>query len=163
MVAPGDHYLITPITDIIPSRNAAGKRGTSPYFDEGMERVVALFQADDAKQQIDASVDSVIFEDGRLIGDDSVDRVAKINARMRAERDLVAGLQTLSGTDLQQRLFSEVKATSENRDYAKFKTRAANYILRVLNNRGEPAALEAVRQLSGVKWFANSEGVRKVE
>ena len=90
-----------------------------------------------------------------LIGPDKFNRVAKINARIKAEGDLISDLQTLHGSGLKQQLLAEVQTTSEDRNYARFKIRAAGYLLRVLNSRGEPAALETIRQLADVKCFSN--------
>jgi|SRR5581483_1598533 len=161
MIGPGGRYLITPVAGFQASRDVGGRRTLLPYVDEGMERMINLYAANDANEPVTVLVDSVIFDDGTIVGPDTADRMGKVNAQMRAEKDLVAGVNGLHGEALRKQLVTYSEARSTEREYSNRQNIMAGYFLNVLKSRGESAALQAVSDLSSVRWFANNEGVTR--
>lgn len=163
MIAPGGSYLVTPISDFGASRDATGKRTLWPYMDEGMDRIIKLFETQHAHERIEASLDSIIFEDGTLVGPDTANRMDKVNSRIRAERDLIAAISGLRGDDLRKQLARYSELQSSDPTYSKYQNMAAGYLLRVLDTRGEPAALAGINKFQAEKWFGDPKGVRRNE
>jgi hypothetical protein len=164
MMCPGCSYLITPVSDFHGAIDAAGTRRLQPFVDEGMERIIQLFEAEYLNKRFEASIDSVIYEDGTLAGPDAAGNMSLINSRIRADSDLLAALQGLRGEELRKALLlhsGNLLASGE--EYSRHKTRTAQHILDSLDRRGEAATLEGLEELRKGKWFGESGNVRREE
>ncbi|HEY2499501.1 MAG TPA: hypothetical protein VGK24_20765 [Candidatus Angelobacter sp.] len=162
MLAPGTRFLITPVSDFLASRDANGNRMLQPFFDDGLDRMIQDFESKHTKnnERVEASIDSIIFEDGTLAGPDSEGMMRKVNDRIRAEKDLAASVSNLRGEDLRKKLlFHAHKDMSD--EYSGRLSDVANSVFGVLNSRGEPAALEILDKLRTTNWFPNAETVRR--
>jgi hypothetical protein len=162
MLEPGASYLITPVNDFQASIDATGKRRLRPYLDEGMERIINLFESEHASGRIEVSIDSIIVEDGTLVGPDAAGTLDKIDSRFRAIRDLSASLRSLGGEDLRKQLLLNSGAGLGVRDeYSRFREERAQSLLELLNRDGEYAVAAALQQMRESKWFTNSERIRR--
>jgi hypothetical protein len=70
MIAPGATLLVAPVGDFLVWRDASGKKMRTVDIGEGMARIIKLFETDDAHDRIEASIDSIIFENGEIGGPD---------------------------------------------------------------------------------------------
>lgn len=163
MLAPGTTFLITPVSTFIASHQLSGERPLQPYLDEGMDRMIQLFLEKDSKERIEASVDSIIFEDGTLVGPDTAKRVDKINNQMRGEKELLDSLQGLHGEELRKSLLFYSRSQPYYDDYTREQFNHARHILDFLNEEGEPAALTAIQNRRDRRRFPSPDGVKRRE
>lgn len=100
MIPPGAVVLITPITSLNiqlgPGRSSIGLQhvGELTYF---ISSTVDLYSRQAA---ISVSLDSIVFDDGTLIGPDKTRNLDRINEWVRAEKDVAAALATRRGPDV---------------------------------------------------------------
>ena len=158
MLAPGGSYLVTPVSDFTIAREPDGRRSPQPLLDEGLDRVIQIFEVQDSKERFEASIDSVIYEDGTLVGPDSAHRMDKLNAQIRAQKDLSA-LSTLHGDELRKELLlhSGLGAADE---YSRHKSRVSKSLVEGLDRRGEAETLNILDKFR-MAWFANADTVRR--
>lgn len=119
MFEPGARYLITPVNDFQSSIDATGRRRLRVFLDEGMERIIKLFESEHANGQMELSIDSMIEEDGTLVGPDAAEMLDRIDSRFRAMRDLCASLRSLEGEDLRKQLLGS--GLSAGDEYTSFR------------------------------------------
>lgn len=101
MVAPGCTVLITPE----PGLNTILRAGTLLRIGDqdtdttlkGLLRVAGRYRQ---KAQVDIALDSVVFEDGHLVGPDSVGILAMVNSMADAEDSVISGALPKSGDEL---------------------------------------------------------------
>jgi hypothetical protein len=161
MLAPGSSFLITPVSSFLASRDSGGKRILQPLLDEGMDRTIQLFLAQNNKtDRIELSVDSVIFEDGTLIGPDREGAMVQINERIRAENDLYASIENLAGTPLRERLSSHIHNDKKG-EYAQHIASRAEAIADLVDAQGEKVAIDLVQSMKNKKWFSSNAVVRR--
>jgi hypothetical protein len=162
MFAPGARFLITPVSDFIASSDEKGNPTLQPYLDEGMDRMIAQFkmQHPSLNERVEIIIDSVIFEDGSMVGDDSERMMQKVNERIRAERDLATSLTPLQGENFRAKLLFHAHRGHEN-EYLGRVSSVAQSLLAVMDQNGESAAQQIVQQMRTRKWFVDSDNVRK--
>lgn len=138
MLEPGASYLITSVSDFNASRDAAGERTLEPFPDEGMDRMVKLFDKQRGNGRVEVSVDSIIFEDGTLAGPDTAERMDEINARINAEKDLIASLVSLHGQELRKKLLAPQLSQGSGpaaSEYSRHMNGTAQAILAAIDSR----------------------------
>jgi len=100
MIQPGAFVLITPISGLNvllqPGRSSVGLQhaGELTYF---ISSTVDLYSKQSA---ISVTLDSVAFEEGTLTGPDKTKNLERINAWIRAEKDVAAALSARRGSDV---------------------------------------------------------------
>ena len=161
MLSPGDRYLMTPVSDLNAVRDASGKQTHSLHLDDDMDRIIQVFAKDLAKERCELSVDSIIFDDGTLVGPDTAGRMAKINSRIKGEADLVIAIKDLHGNELRKQLLHYLDVRSDDAEYAMAQNRAAGFLLTVPKNSGEAAVTEAAGQWLGTRSFRNTAQVKR--
>jgi hypothetical protein len=160
MFAPGARYLITPVSDFLASRDASGKKSLQPFLDEGLDRIIDLFKRDQLTDRLQLSVDAVIFETGVTIGPDSAGMREQINLESQAQHELVESLKGLTGDELRNEIliYKSLDATST---YNRFRKNQAEFLLRVLDMRGEAELETAVENLRVQQRFIDSDMATK--
>jgi hypothetical protein len=160
MLPPGASYLITPVSDFLASIDAAGNRLEAPYMDEGLERVISIYEAQHIGDRLEVVLDSVIYEDGTLAGPDSAGMLRTINDRIRADKDLGSSLAKLRGEELRSKL--ALHSTGKVRGaYPEQVADRADSLLRILQDDGERSVVTLLEQMRSVKWFGNYDFVRR--
>ena len=160
MFEPGASYLVAPVSDFLASRNANGTMSIRLLLDEGMKRLISLFESKWGNERIEASVDSIIYEDGSLAGPDSDGQMLRINERIRAERDLALVVKGLAGEELRRRLITSPEMPSAD-EYFTGWTNAGQSVLQIINAQGESAAIDLLERMRTVQWFTNSGTIRR--
>jgi hypothetical protein len=129
-----------------------------------MNRMISLYNAEYAGKRIEASIDSIIFEDGTLVGPDSANRKDRIGSRVRILRDLLTSLEDLRGDNLRKALvlYSESPAGPAD-EAARFRADYVRGLLMVLDSRGEAGVLSALEALGAVRRFGDSEGLMRIQ
>jgi hypothetical protein len=160
MLGPGASYLVTPVSDFLASRNADGRRTLQPHLDEGLDRMIALYESQFGSERVTVSVDSVIYEDGTLSGLDSVGRMTQLNSRIEAEKDLAVETKGLNGDALRKTL-SYVSGLGPGDEYRRQKVTRAQHLLAILESQGEAAVQQELDQMRSAKWFVESQRIRR--
>jgi hypothetical protein len=162
MLEPGATFLMTPVSTFVALRDAKGNPQQQPYLDEGLERVLQLFITEQSKEKIEASIDSVIFEDGLLAGPDTLNRMNMMNSRFRANSDLLLSIGKLTGAELRSELEALSVASAEPpAEYSRRKAKAAKGLLELLDRKGEGAVQEAIGVMRGQKEFSGYQVTRR--
>jgi len=162
MLAPGARFLVTPVSDFLASATRDGGMILQPFLDEGMDRMINQFKAQhpDANERVEATIDSVIFEDGVLEGPDSEGMMARTNERVRAEKDLAVSLSGLRGDALRARLLLDSHRGMRD-EYSGRTSTVAQSLIAVLDQRGENATVDVVEKIRNTHWFQNADHVRR--
>ncbi len=162
MFAPGDHFLITPARHLFASRRADGTAQSRPRLDRHVMESLEAYKQEHSKptERIQLQVDSIIFEDGEIVGPDSQQREKRINELIRAETSLLASISGLHGDDLKNALVrtTEASVTDEPTVHAKG---MASSLLSVLDEGGEAEVEKATMQLRGSGYFEGAGAVRR--
>jgi hypothetical protein len=159
---PGSRTLVTPVSDFLATADASGKNVYRPYIDPELENMIRDFAEEHKQSKIRASIDSVVFGDGTLIGPDVSGRLDELNERLKADDDLFNEIRGLKGAPLRDHL----KALSESaqdptQTYAWRKMAMAKHCLYVLDKEGE---LKLREQGTSTKWLGGeSRRVRRKE
>ncbi len=162
MLGPDESFLITPVSSFDASIDATGNRTRQPLLDEGLDRVIEVFTSQYLNDRIEASADSVIYEDGTLSGPDSMNRLEEVNARLKANSDLVASVSDLRGEPLRKELQLLRGLSQRNDAYSTHLRDTATALLSMLDAPGgEGSVLESVARMGSAKWFGNSQTVRR--
>jgi hypothetical protein len=159
MLAPGDSFLITPVSDFLASADSSGKRFLQPFLDEGMDRMIAhyLSQQSVKNERVEILADSVIFEDGMLLGPDTEGMMSKVNERIRAEKDFISSVENLRGEVLHRKLQLHSQAGMVD-EHSGQMSNHASAVLNVFDRQGEAAAVQIIETIKSRKWFSNPEG-----
>lgn len=161
MLEPGASMLVTPISSILGSLDARGSQKLRIEWYDGIDRVLRAWD-EWTNGRVEAVIDSVIYEDGTLVGPDGAGRMRELNARIRADADLIASLSDLRGAELGTAL-SLVRSGGPSADeYSRQMAATSQHLLRVLE-RGDDGFAEAVRQYKATMWFGGFSLIRKVE
>ncbi len=121
MLGPGYAYLITPVADFGASRDASGKKSLQPYLDEGLDRMIDLFKQEHLRDRLQLSVDSMILDNGILLGPGTAKRQESINQDIQADKELLDSLKGLTGDALRNELlvYKSLDTTSPYNLYRK--------------------------------------------
>jgi hypothetical protein len=160
MLPPGGRYLITPVSGFAGSKDASGRRMLAPNPD--VEKEVAAFQSNhsNAKERIQISLDSVIFEDGTIEGPDEAGTQRKVNDRIRATNDFVASLENLRGDELRAKL-SDLSTTVQKDEHSVHLGDLASMFQVALNNTGEDAVIQQLEKMKTERWFPDPGYIRR--
>jgi hypothetical protein len=158
MLAPGGSYLVTPVNDFVASRGPDGRSTFQPYLDEGLERIIEIFEVQDSKERMEASIDSIIYEDGTLAGPDSAQRMDKVNIQIRVQKDL-SSISGLRGDELRKELllYSGLATADE---YSRYKSRVAKSSVGLLDEGKEAMTVEVLDKFQR-PWFVNADTARR--
>ena len=163
MLAPGDRFLMTPISSFVASCDANGKRSKQPLLDEGLDRIIRVYLPR-LNQHTEAAIDSVIFEDGLLVGPDSIGRLQSVIDRSRANSDLASAIRDLRGDELRKELVVLSTASGSNDPYTDQKGDVASALLRMLDQQGESTVLQVLQRIGSPKSYGSFDKVwRKAE
>lgn len=162
MLAPNAAYFITPIGSFYASRDADGRQLLQPVLDEGLDRVISLYKEELKDKPVIIDIDSVIFDDGVLLGPDKAHRLEKVNDEARADTDLAKTLGPLSTEELRHTLQQYSDMGSDDA-YTFQRLRRARLMLKVLEANGEADVRWMIQQLSQVRFAGASQVVRRVE
>ncbi len=160
MLEPGGAFLITPVSSFLASRRANGQIRQRPVLDEGLDRIIRIVESQELMYRVEAFVDSVIYEDGTIVGSDTAGRKDLINARTTAEMDLSHSLDGMRGEELRKALKVEAGLDASG-NYAEHRRKRARELLELLEASGEPIALQAVENFKTVERFHGSAFVTK--
>jgi hypothetical protein len=164
MLAPGGSFFIAPVSDFVAATDAAGHRIRQPFMDEGLDRVIQVFVSQHLNDHIEATVDSVIFEDGLMLGPDTIGTLDKVNSRVRASLDLTESLASRRGAQLRSEL-QLLSGPGLNADavdeYSQYTRDTASALLKLLDTRGENPVLESIERIRTAKWFGGANSVRR--
>lgn len=168
MLSPGGAILVTPISGFLAARQTDGTRTLQPPTDDGLDPIIEQFQArlGRSNRNIEVMIDSVVFEDGLLLGPDTQGMVEKINSRIKADSDVGLSLRGLRNKELRSELSHAqmgVRGEHVNGEYSDRVSSRGKIILQLLDQHGEAAALDFVEKLRITKWFTNSDRVRRGE
>lgn len=162
MLEPGASMLITPISDVLGSLDAHGSKKLRMVWDEGLDRVLKVWDSDWSSGRIEVSVDSVIYEDGTLVGPDGSDRMGQLNARIRADSDLFASVYSLRGDELRKNLSLYPRSGGALHDeYSRRAAATAESLLNFLDDRGEAALVDALMEQKAKGWFGEFKLVKR--
>jgi hypothetical protein len=162
-MAPGARYLVTPVASVEGWIDSAGAVTKKPAIGDDLEIFIRRFQSMH-KGRMEFLADSIIYEDGILVGPDTQGMQAATNEQIRADDDLVEGLSGLTagglrGDALRVRL-EQYAAGSKAGDYAFRLASQAESLRNGLQQHGEEWVL---RQLRTVKWFGENSSVKRRE
>ncbi len=162
MLPPGGRYLVTPIPDFQASTDANGNVRLRPNLDTAMDNNIRLLVAQriGPQEQVQVSVDSVIFEDGTLTGPDTADRQRKINDQIRAETDLVNLLSDSKGEQLRGKL-ADLANTEPHDTYSHRMAGVASLLQMRLDKQGEESVAHVLNSIKTTKWFPDGGVKRK--
>jgi hypothetical protein len=122
MLEPGYSRFVSPIGAIQATIDASGKRLLWPIFSELLVKHMGDWVAFYGKQTISIAVDSIVFEDGSLVGPDKGGLLSDLNARAKAEEDLRNEISGLHGSQLEAYLDSKSDLEPDREDeYGKWK------------------------------------------
>ncbi len=152
------------LSDFYGAIDASGKRRLQPFLDEGMDRIIHLFESEYLNNRLEASVDSIIFEDGTLAGPDTAGKMDSINSRIRADSDLLDALAGLRGDEFRKALLLHSgSALASPDEYSQHKMGTAQNIIDSLDRDGEAVTLEKLEDLRRGRWFGKAGVVRRRE
>lgn len=165
MLAPGDKYFITPVRNCTAMSRPGSKVSRRFQFTPAMSREIDAYKERDidSNRQVEVSVDSVIFEDGEIIGPDIAGRQASVNARIDADRSLFDSLAALQGDRLRDYLKQTSGRTVITGEYDMYLTSMAAHFLAILDAQGEPALHRFVSLLKSVVPFQNNRIARRTQ
>lgn len=115
--------------------------------------------------KVTISLDSVLFDDGRFAGPDTRDRFGKIQAILKAHRDLLTEFEKTAGSSKSQIAFDNLTrfASGPNRElrlnattedyYDHFKQLTANEMLGMRSEFGDDEAAKRIRRVLHHDWL----------
>ena len=160
MLGPGCAYLITPVSDFLASRDASGNKSLQPYLDEGLDRIIELFNKTSSQARLQLSVDSIIFDDGLLVGPDAGKQEERINQESQADKELLASIDGLTGDALRKELLAYSRLDMTNPDN-RYRRTQAEFFLKILKVRGESGLQTAVQSRRMQQRFIGSDVVTR--
>lgn len=149
MGEPGKLSFITPVTSLQGTLRADGTRGLEPSLGTMATHLIQSFLDEYGRRQISVSVDSIIDEDGILDGPDEAGLLDRINAKLRAQWDILRGIAGLHGDELAAALAptSPVGLARGRKDdqYARTRQEYLDSLSRYLARVGEEQFMAEVR------------------
>lgn len=163
LFSPGSEYLITPVMDFYAAIDGNGVRAREPILDDQTDRMIKVFQTrhPNINERVQASVDSLIYEDGTIVGPDTAGTQARINDMIRADHDLVTSLQQLSGDALRSQIAS-MHPSNQDRDAYSFRHDAvASTLQDIFGKEGEDGLHKRLQVMNLHDWFPSAGYVRR--
>jgi len=149
MIAPGDALLFTPLPGFSASFRPPAARLQRPPLDERMDGDLQRYLGAEGQSSIEATIDSIIFDDGTLVGPDSANRLESLNNKFRANDEILRAVEGLRGEELHKELlfYTNLNLPAPNK-YTLERSRTAKSLLLSFEEGGESSALvwiEAMR------------------
>lgn len=163
LLSPGSEYLITPGIDFFAAIDANGVRVRAPILDDQMDRMIGAFLSrhTNVNERVQAYVDSLIYEDGTIVGPDTAGAQTEVNDMIRADHDLVASLANLKGEGLRSHL-SNMHPANWSRDAYAFRHDAvASALQGIYSREGEDGLRKRLETMNLNDWFPNHGCVRR--
>ena len=161
--APGAKYLMTPVGEFAAEMEADGRRRLQPPLDDldVLDRLMATEAGihDPQRRTFDLSIDSIIYEDGILVGPDRANRMDDVNQVIGKEREFVETVQPLRGHDLEAKLAGY--AANQNTRGDLRVSGLAQTMLDDLKNQGEDHLRVKMNSMHSVVWFQGAGQVRR--
>jgi hypothetical protein len=164
--APGARYLLTPVSNFLAEVDADGRRGLRPSWYDGIQEVMKNQSGigDPLRQRVELSIDSLIYEDGLLVGPDQADRMNQLNQRILREKRFADSLRGLAGSALKAKLAEYSSSTGGSADDRANAWRAKDLELRYNDpSLGEEHVRMLIEEMGAAKWFLGSQKVRRAE
>jgi hypothetical protein len=164
--APGARYLLTPVSNFLAEIDADGRRGLQPSWYDGIEQVIKSQSGigDPLRQRVELSIDSLIYEDGLLVGPDQADRIDQVNGRILREKRFADSFTGLAGSALRAKLAEYASSTGGDADERANAWRAKDLQLRYNEpSLGEDHVRRIIEQMGAAQWFLGSQKVRRRE
>jgi hypothetical protein len=163
-LSPAAKYLLTPVSNFVARLDADGHRSLQPSWYDGIEEVIQSQTGvgDPLRERVELSFDSLIYEDGALVGPDVADRIDEINRRIQREKRFADSLAGLKGVALKTKLTEYSGSTGDDRDQ-----RANAWLAKDLELRynepslGEDHVRSVIEQMRSAQWFIGSQKVRR--
>jgi hypothetical protein len=165
-LAPGARYLLTPVSNFLAEVDADGRRGIRPSWYDGIEQVMKSQSGigDPLRRRVELSIDSLIYEDGILVGPDRADRLDEVNRRILREKRFADSLTGLAGSALRDRLEEYASYTGADADARANAWRAKDLKLRYSDpSLGEGHVRGLIEGMGAAQWFLGSQKVRRKE
>jgi hypothetical protein len=166
MIAPGARYLITPVSGLEIHKTPEGRIISSPAVNPDLMRSLRHWESQQADKRVEISIDSVIFEDGLLVGPDSADRLTVLNRSILARKGLAAELARLPDSRTLRRRLRELHDKPAPNDplsvegYVDFDIK---HQVEAMSNKMDAGDEHFVRQhlaeVSKAKFFNNQDGL----
>jgi hypothetical protein len=145
---PGDQLLVTPLRGF-----SIMSRPNKPVTHIQNVPLQIALEAEDYKRdyidtgkKIEVKVDSVVFDDGEIIGPDTAGYMETLNNRLDADQELLDGASALRGQPLKDFLqTASTRHVVTDRDI--YFTSLAGNLLALLNADGEEAFLKTVSNI----------------
>lgn len=162
LLSPGSKYSITPVMGFDAATDSNGIR-VEPILDDQTDRIIQAFQSQhpNIKERVEASVDSVIYEDGTIVGPDTAGTQARVNDMIQADQDLVTALEKLKGEDLRSHLAGMHPSERSNEPYSFRHDAVASTLQDIFGKEGEDGLRKRLQILKSNPWFPNSGYVRR--
>jgi hypothetical protein len=159
MAEPGAKFILTPVPNLYWSFKGNGDRAIWPMSRAGDDGWVNWYLQEHGSYDVVVSLDSLVHEDGTLVGPDLAGRLETLNARLRADREIFREVSRLSGDALVTYLQSASAAYSTDAYTMRLSERAQT-LLEDLLNKGS-GAFDAT--LAGMKKQDRIEVYRRVK
>ncbi len=160
MLGPGDTYLVTPASELSACKYANGQILAPPVADEGLVRYIQKFTKDFLSGRVTVQIDSVIFDDGTLIGADDAGVLGRVNNRINAEKDLLNAIQPLNGKSLHDYL-SATKNPELKDEYFLHRASRAQELQELLDAHGEAEFKNELNSRRYGHWFNGNDFVAR--
>ena len=160
MLGPGDTYLVTPVSDLAARRYSSGQVFAPPPADEGLLRYIQIFKTEFLGGRGSVQIDSVIFDDGTLIGAHDAGVTGRINNRIQAEKDLLSAIQPLNGKELRDYL-NATKTPELQDEYFMHKASRAQEFDHLLNAQGEADFRNQIQLRRYGHWFNHNDFITR--
>ena len=163
LLSPGSKYLVTPVMDFYAALDANGVRVRRPIVDNQTDRFIRIFRSThpNMNERVQASVDSLIYEDGTIVGPDMAGNQTRVNDEIHADRDLVAMLTNLKGENLRSH-FANMRPGNRPKDaYSSRVDAVASALKDIFSREGENGLRKRLEIMKLNDWFPNPGYVRR--
>jgi hypothetical protein len=165
-LAPGASYLLTPVSNFLAEVDADGRRRLRPSWYDGIEQVMKIQSGigDRLMRRVELSIDSLIYEDGLLIGPDRAGRMDEINQRILRDKRFADSFRGITGSALRAKLAEYSSRTGGDADERANAWTARDFELRYNEpTLGEDHVLRFIEEMGAAQWFLGSQKVRRKE
>ncbi|MGA8027306.1 MAG: hypothetical protein WB992_09170, partial [Bryobacteraceae bacterium] len=162
--APGARYLLTPVSNFLAEVDADGRRGLKPSWYDGIEQVMKIQSGigDPLMRRVELSIDSLIYEDGLLVGPDRAGRMDEVNRRILREKRFADSFTGLTGSALRAKLAEYSSSTGGDADERANAWTAKDFELRYNEpSLGEDRVRRSIEAMGAAQWFLGSQKVRR--
>lgn len=160
LLGPGGCYLVTPVASIVAARTAHGARTLEISKQLDLGSTMAAFAADDASRgsQVSVAIDSIIYEDGRIVGPDLAGQQRRINEVVESESAFLSEINGLRGQQLHTTLLALAKGSTQDQK-SRYTAGLAGAFLNVYETQGEEATVSMLQSMTGAKRFLGNTHV----